>query len=94
MSYFSGNHKFACPQGKPPMSLGTLLMPTRGEHGPGAEAEDWYNDFQSSELDSVDFNYPTKWPSLILASLQGSSTGRNPLDDFGGPCIWSGVRRS
>ncbi|KAK1792930.1 hypothetical protein P4O66_001658 [Electrophorus voltai] len=62
-----------------------LLMPTRGERCPGAEAEGWYNDFQSSESDSVDFNYPAERPSLILASLQGSSTREEPTGQF-----WAG----
>ncbi|KAK1794580.1 hypothetical protein P4O66_001301 [Electrophorus voltai] len=53
--------------------------------GSTTEAEDWYNDFQSSELDSVDINYPTERPSLILASLQGSSMREEPTGQF-----WAG----
>ncbi|KAK1784126.1 hypothetical protein P4O66_021157, partial [Electrophorus voltai] len=52
-----------------------------GERGPGAEAReshgatsdnlDWYNDFQSSESDDVDFCNTKERPSLLLASLYG-----------------------
>ncbi|KAK1787740.1 hypothetical protein P4O66_016227 [Electrophorus voltai] len=56
-----------------PVFLGTLLPPTIGESGPGecgADAEakescrttsgywDWYNDFQSSGVWTLDFSYP------------------------------------
>ncbi|KAK1794586.1 hypothetical protein P4O66_001307 [Electrophorus voltai] len=72
--------------GKPPVLLGTLLTPTRGERGPVAEAEDWYNDFQSSESDSMDFDYPAARTSLILALLHGSLTREEPAGRFcGGP---------
>ncbi|KAK1791328.1 hypothetical protein P4O66_013344, partial [Electrophorus voltai] len=52
-----------------------------GERGPGVEAKEshgatsynlnWYNDFQSSELDDVDFCNTKERPSLLLASLYG-----------------------
>ncbi|KAK1798038.1 hypothetical protein P4O66_000536 [Electrophorus voltai] len=86
--------------GNPPMFLGTLLTPTIGENGPGAEAEesygttsgyqDWYNDFQSS--DSVDSYYPTERPSLILALLHRSTRREEPAGRFwGGPIYASGL---
>ncbi|KAK1795762.1 hypothetical protein P4O66_008833, partial [Electrophorus voltai] len=80
-------------EGKPPVFFGTLLTPRIGESGPIAEAGescgttsgdwDWYNDFQSSELDSY---YPAERPSLILASLHGSTKREEPAGQFwGGP---------
>ncbi|KAK1789551.1 hypothetical protein P4O66_015468, partial [Electrophorus voltai] len=68
-----------------------------GERGPGAEAgesygttsgdRDWYNNFQSSDLDSVDSYYPAERPSLILASLQGSRRREEPAERF----FWGGA---
>ncbi|KAK1802445.1 hypothetical protein P4O66_022104 [Electrophorus voltai] len=64
-------------------ACGSLLhwLHAVGEHGPGVQAReshramsnklDWYNDFQSSESDDVDFCNTKKRPSLLLASLFG-----------------------
>ncbi|KAK1793817.1 hypothetical protein P4O66_001543 [Electrophorus voltai] len=73
----------ACTR-KPPMRLGTLRMPTRGERGPLAEVEAWYNNFQSSDSDSVDFNCPVERPSVILASLCTSTMGEEATGRFWG----------
>ncbi|KAK1788791.1 hypothetical protein P4O66_002601 [Electrophorus voltai] len=54
----------------------------------GAEAEDSYNDFQYTESDSVDFNYPMERPSLILDSLHGSSTREEPAGPFWGDLVY------
>ncbi|KAK1785825.1 hypothetical protein P4O66_003200 [Electrophorus voltai] len=90
--------------GKPPEFLGTLRTPEcgPGERGPGAEAEesygitsgyqDWYSDFQSSDSDSVDSSRPAERPSLVLASLHGSTTGEEPAGRFwGGPAYGPGT---
>ncbi|KAK1795558.1 hypothetical protein P4O66_001055 [Electrophorus voltai] len=48
-------------------------------------AQSRYNDFQSSEVDSVDSSNPVERPSLILASLHGSTTGEEPTGQY-----WAG----
>ncbi|KAK1793770.1 hypothetical protein P4O66_001506 [Electrophorus voltai] len=72
-----------------PMAVGTLLTPGAD---PGTEAGeaygtpvgdlDWYNDFQYSESDSVDSYCPAERPSLILASLQGTTGREEPAEQF------------
>ncbi|KAK1795702.1 hypothetical protein P4O66_001191 [Electrophorus voltai] len=70
---------------KPPVFLGTLLTPCveAGEsYGTPADDRDWYNDFQSSESDSLDPYVPAVRPSLILASLHGATGREEPADQF------------
>ncbi|KAK1806680.1 hypothetical protein P4O66_005181, partial [Electrophorus voltai] len=68
---------------------------------PGAEAGEayrtpvgdlnWYNHFQYSEPDSVDSYCPAERPSLILASLQGTTGREEPAEQFwGGPVYGPG----
>ncbi|KAK1792700.1 hypothetical protein P4O66_012627 [Electrophorus voltai] len=56
------------------------------------EPRDCYNDFQSSESDSVDPYVPAVRPSLILASLHGATGREEPADRFwgGGPVYGPG----
>ncbi|KAK1804149.1 hypothetical protein P4O66_020191, partial [Electrophorus voltai] len=72
---------------KSPVFLGTLLTPgaeAGKSNGTPADDRDWYNDFQSSESDTVDPYVPAVRPSLILASLHGDTRGEEPADRFGG----------
>ncbi|KAK1785829.1 hypothetical protein P4O66_003204 [Electrophorus voltai] len=58
----------------------------RESYRTSADNQDWYNDFQSSESDSVDPYVPVVRPSLILASLHGATGREEPADRFwGGP---------
>ncbi|KAK1792982.1 hypothetical protein P4O66_001699 [Electrophorus voltai] len=79
---------------KSPVFLGTLLTPgvEAGEsYGTPADDRDWYNDFQSSESDSVDPYIPAVRPFLILASLHGATGREKPADRFwGGPVYGPG----
>ncbi|KAK1804837.1 hypothetical protein P4O66_003674 [Electrophorus voltai] len=87
----------ACVAGSP-VVLGTLLTPGADLGAKAGEAYgtlvgdlDWYNDFQYLESDSVDSNYPAERPSLILASLQGTTGREEPAEQFwGGPVYGPG----
>ncbi|KAK1791064.1 hypothetical protein P4O66_002105 [Electrophorus voltai] len=76
-----------------PVFLGTLLTPgaKAGEsYGIPVGDRDWYNDFQSSES-SVDSYCPAERPSLILASLHGTTGREEPAEQFlGGPVYGPG----
>ncbi|KAK1797480.1 hypothetical protein P4O66_008331 [Electrophorus voltai] len=79
---------------KSPVFLGTLLTPgvEAGEsYGTPADDQDWYNDFRSSESDSVDPYVPAVGISLILASLHGATGRQEPTVQFwGGPVYGPG----
>ncbi|KAK1784076.1 hypothetical protein P4O66_004318 [Electrophorus voltai] len=80
---------------KSPVFLGTHLTPgvEAGEsYRTPVDHWDWYNDFQSSESDSVDPYVPAVRPSLILASLPGATGREEPADRFwGGPVYGLGL---
>ncbi|KAK1790045.1 hypothetical protein P4O66_002356 [Electrophorus voltai] len=75
---------------KPPVFLGTPRTPDAGlgaesgeSYGTTSGNQDWYKDFQSSELDSATIqrrDLPSSWPRC-----KEPQAGRNPLNYFGGP---------
>ncbi|KAK1785536.1 hypothetical protein P4O66_018900 [Electrophorus voltai] len=78
-----------------PMFLGTLLTPSAGPCAEAGESYrttaggwDWYNDFQSSESDSVDSYCPAERTSLILALLQGTTRREDPAERFSGDPVY------